>query len=74
MLSCALLCLVDANRKNTVVKSKPQTAHVSTTNSDIQLLVREQREAIVALTLAEPDVPVLTCDPVVYCDFENLEG
>lgn len=52
-----------------VAKSTPQTIHVPPVNGDIQLLLRQQQEAIMALTLPQPDVPVFTGDPVEYCDF-----
>jgi len=42
----------------------------------VQLLLQQQQEAILALTLPQPDVPLFTGDPVEYCDFvrafENL--
>ena len=56
--------------------STPQGPQVSPSRSDVQLLLQQQQEAILALTLPQPDVPVFTGDPVEYCDFirafENL--
>ena len=61
---------------NAVAKSTPQTTLAPPVSGDIQLLLRQQQEAIMALTLPQPDVPVFTGDPVEYCDFirafENL--
>ena len=61
---------------NAVAKSTPQTMLVPPVNGDMHLLLRQQQEAIMALTLPKPDVPVFTGDPVEYCDFirafENL--
>ena len=48
----------------------------STPTADLQLLLLQQREAIMALTLPQPELPVFTGDPIEYCDFirafENL--
>ena len=61
---------------NAVAKSTPKTTHAPPVGGDIQLFLRQQQEAIMALTLPQPDVPVFTGDPVEYCDFirafENL--
>ena len=47
----------------------------STPTADLQLLLQQQ-EAIMALTLPQPELPVFTGDPIEYCDFirafENL--
>ena len=44
--------------------------------ADLQLLLLQQQEAIMALTLPQPELPVFTGDPIEYCDFirafENL--
>ena len=50
-------------------KSMPQTIHVPPVSGDIQLLLRQQPEAIMALTLPQPEVPVFSGNPVEYCDF-----
>ena len=59
-----------------VTNGTPQATLVPAANSDIQLLLRQQQEAIMALTLPQPDVPIFNGDPVEYCDFtrafENL--
>ena len=61
---------------NAVAKSTPQTIHIPPVSGDIQLLLRQQQEAIMALTLPRPNVPVFNGDPVEYWDFirafENL--
>ena len=61
---------------NAVAKSMPQTMLVPPVNGGMHLLLRQQQEAIMALTLPQPDVPVFTGNPVKYCDFirafENL--
>ena len=61
---------------NAVAKSTPKSTYAPPVGGDIQLLLRQQQEAIMALTLPQPDVPVFTGDPVEYCDFirafENL--
>ena len=48
----------------------------STPTADLQLLLIQQQEAIMALTLPQPELPVFTGDPIEYCDFirafENL--
>ena len=48
----------------------------STPTADLQLLLLQQQEAIMALTLPQPELPVFTGDPIEYCDFirafENL--
>ena len=45
-------------------------------NSGMQHLLQQQQEAIMALTLPQPTVPVFNGDPIEYCDFmrafENL--
>jgi len=43
----------------------PPASHAS----DIQLFLRQQQEAIMALTLPQPDVPIFKGDPIEYCDF-----
>ena len=61
---------------NAVAKSTPKSTYAPPVGGDIQLLLRQQQEAIMALTLPQPDVHVFTGDPVEYCDFirafENL--
>ena len=37
--------------------------------SDLHLLLRQQQEAIMALTLPQHDVPIFGGDPIGYCDF-----
>ena len=37
--------------------------------SDLQLLLRQQQEVIMALTLPQPDVPIFGSGPIGYCDF-----
>ena len=58
------------------LNSSPQATPVSPPKGDIQLLLHKQQEAIMALTLPQPEVPVFTCDPIEYCEFvrafENL--
>ena len=48
----------------------------STPTVDLQLLLLQQQDAIMALTLPQPELPVFTGDPIEYCDFirafENL--
>ena len=48
----------------------------STPTADLQLLLLQQQEAIMALTLPQPELPLFTGDPIEYCDFirvfENL--
>ena len=43
---------------------------------DIRHLLQQQQDAIMALTLPQPDLPVFSGDPIEYCDFirafENL--
>ena len=57
-------------------KSTPQAAPVTPPKGDIQLLLHQQQEAIMALTLPQPEVPVFSGDPIGYCEFvrafENL--
>ena len=59
-----------------VTNSAPQPPPALPTSSDVQFLLQQQQEAIMALTLPQPDVSVFTGDPVEYCDFirafENL--
>ena len=56
--------------------SIPQTTPVTPPKVDIQLLLHQQQEAIMALTLPQPEVPVFSGDPIGYCEFvrafENL--
>ena len=44
--------------------------------SDMQQLLQQQQQVIMALTLPQPKLPVFTGDPIEYCDFirafENL--
>ncbi|KAK3744012.1 hypothetical protein QZH41_004822 [Actinostola sp. cb2023] len=46
------------------------------TNDYMQQMMLQQQEAIMSLTLPQPDLPVFSGDPVEYCDFirafENL--
>ena len=53
-----------------------QTTPVTPPKGDIQLLLHQQQEAIMALTLPQPEVPVFSGDPIGYCEFvrafENL--
>ena len=41
----------------------------STPTADLQLLRLQQQEAIMALTLPQPELPMFTGDPIKYCDF-----
>ena len=52
-----------------VVSSTPQAPLASDQNKHIQLLLQQQKEAIMALTLPQPDLPVFGGDPIEYCDF-----
>ena len=56
--------------------SKPQPTPATPPKDDIQLLLHQQQEAIMALTLPQPEVPVFSGDPIDYCEFvrafENL--
>ena len=56
--------------------SVPQATPVTPPKGDIQLLLHQQQEAIMALTLPQPEVPVFSGDPIGYCEFvrafENL--
>ena len=54
-----------------VIPRTGQTVLVSPANqaSDMQLLLRQQQEAIMALTLPQPNVPIFGGDPIEYCDF-----
>ena len=56
--------------------SLPPATPASPPKGDIQLLLHQQQEAIMALTLPQPEVPVFTGDPIEYCEFvrafENL--
>ena len=56
--------------------SVPHSTPVTPPKGDIQLLLHQQQEAIMALTLPQPEVPVFSGDPIGYCEFvrafENL--
>ena len=41
----------------------------STPTADLQLLLLQQQEAIMALTLPQSELPVFTDDPIEYCNF-----
>ena len=49
--------------------SVPQVTPVTPPKGDIQLLLHQQQEAIKALTLTQPEVPVFSGDPIGYCEF-----
>ena len=49
--------------------SVPQATPVTPPKGDIQLLIHQQQEAIMALTLPQPEVPVFSSDPIGYCEF-----
>ena len=56
--------------------SVPQATPVTPPKGDIQLLLHQQQEAIMALTLPQPEVPMFCGDHIGYCKFvrayENL--
>ena len=58
------------------LNNSPQATPSSPPKGEVQVLLHQQQEAIMALTLPQPEVPVFNGDPIEYCEFirafENL--